>query len=157
MSDNKTDLYSMFKGAEPPALSYTRADVENELEPVAGDRIIGTLGGNLPDTFVELTILEMELEDIAQDLRARAVKHVSNIILDGETDSAKLMQEATTHGLFHSEEEAAELFEKQALYYKMHSDFWYNVRTLFDCWNDWLSIRHDFHIVSVGKKFTKST
>jgi hypothetical protein len=143
----------LFPGADPRPPAYTREDVENNLDAVAGDKIVGTLGGNLPDTFVEMTILEMELEELGQTLRERAVERVKDLILDGSMDMQSLMTSALDHGLFESEMEAALVFEKQALYYKMHSDFWYNVRTLFDCWNDWLSIRHDFIVVSTGKKF----
>jgi hypothetical protein len=155
MSDNKPplDIHKMF-GVEKP-VSYTRLDVEETLEPVAGDKIIGTLGGNMPDAFVEMTILELELEEFAATLRERAVNRVAGQIIEGNMDMQSIMTQALDHGLFTSETEAADMFEKQALYYKLHSEFWYNVRTLFDCWNDWLAIRHDFHIVSLGKKFTK--
>jgi hypothetical protein len=154
MSEDKPplDIHAMF-GVDKAPPPYGRTDVEENLEPVAGDRIIGTLGGNMPDAFCEMTILEMELEEFSQKLRERAVSRVSNLILEGEMDMSQIMSQALDHGLFDSELEASEIFEKQALYYKLHSEFWYNVRTLFDCWNEWLAIRHDFHIVSLGKKF----
>lgn len=162
MKDEKPDsgkIAAMFGADAPPdpdaALGID--DVIAELQPVAGDRVIGTLETTDVDMYVELTIAEWELDDLGTELRKRVAAHMAERVVEqmgGEYDLNAILQNATKFNLFQNEAEAEQLFKLQAQFMALHSTFWCNMRSRFECWNEWLSVRQGWRLVSTGKKFS---
>lgn len=153
---DRDKLAKLFKGYEPAPeeVPYGRVDVEEAFEPVAGDTVLGTLSTRMQEQFIELTALEMELEDYAEEFRAKHAQHVAKHA-EQAGNLAWMMQASASISFFNSEAEAEEFFEKQMRYAKLHSAFWYWVRQAFNCWGSFLQIRQGWRLVKLGKKYVE--
>lgn len=133
------------------SVEYSVEDISSTLEPISGARIVGKLDKSLSAAYCEMANAELELDAISETMQKRAA-FASIEHLGRPTEMAEAMRSSS---LFHSEEEASQLYQRVARWEELRATFWYQARLTFNCWNDWLEVRDEFRVVSLGKKYTK--
>lgn len=142
------------KGVElQPPEPTEREWVEQQLEAVAGDKIVGTLDEIEIERFVSMTMIDLELEEIQQMLRNRLEEAQIRIAHKAAGNWNEYMRLAQQHSLYHSDEEAEEVYRVFFETEYQKSSFWRDIRAKYDVWGDTLAIRHGWTIVTTGKKY----
>jgi hypothetical protein len=132
-----------------------RQTVEELLEPVAGDMVIGQLPPALIVAFVETQHLAFKLEEYVSHIRdkiADRTKTVARAQLDGEKWD-DLVRIAGELPLFDSDEEAGEYFHALASYEAKHKELVLEIRMLTSNFIYGYDIRQDFKVVRLAKRF----
>jgi hypothetical protein len=149
-------LAALFGGGniEPNAIEPSdREWVEDQLEPVAGDRVIGTLSEEEVERFVSMTMIDLELEGLQQMLRNRLEEAQIKFTHRAGGNWTEYMRLMQSHSLYNDEAEAEETFHVYHESAYQQSAFWRDIRAKHDVWGDTLAIRHGWTIVSLGKKY----
>jgi hypothetical protein len=149
---SKPDLNALFGISDP----YTVEDVEAELEPVHGDRVIATLNDDFRGLYVRMAIAEMHLTDALahyQDIVATKIgQQIAEKIGSMGVSEAGLSVAGHT-SLFANEAEFSSYMALVARHQYLYSEFWYKLRTDLETWNSVLSVRKGYAVVDLGKKF----
>lgn len=135
---------------------YTREEVAETLDGIQGNREIGPLDEELVSLYVTLVNAEFQLDDLASDINRRFVEQSMSKVLDvlnGATGITDFHQKMASNGWYEDEAEASMMLERVARWERLNYTFWYDVRSHFNNWIDWLEIRSGFRVVSIGKKW----
>jgi hypothetical protein len=149
-SDKLAKMFGASHSADPEA--NDRQWVEEQLEPVAGDKIIGTLDDAEVDRFVQMSLLEIEHDEMQHTLRKRITE--AQIRAQSEAnDWNQFVRLMGQHKLFSNDAEAEDSWRLTFEYQYQWFAFWRDTRAKHSAWGDNLSIRHGWVIVSTGKKY----
>jgi hypothetical protein len=157
-SDDKPDIHKWLgigdhKAPEPVDSEPTdREWVEEQLDPVAGDKQICTLTEEQIEQFVHLSIAEFDHMEMQEEtgkrielIRQEAAQEASDMI-----DYHKRLQTAK---VFRNAAEGEEAFRLYHEWEMRSATFWYSIRAQCGVWGDFLAVRRGWIVVSVGKKY----
>lgn len=121
-----------------------------ELDPVAGNVVIGELTLEERGLFNELIQAEDDLDDWDREIRVRSAKAVAENI--GESEGFDDLVHLVTAQNLVNKVEAEEFFELNARHAYVKSMFWYNVRHRLQTFATRLSIRAGYKVCNLGPK-----
>lgn len=153
---NRSKLETLFGAANFKPVEDQQTDkdwVADQLDPVAGDRVICTLNGLQIEAFIALTILDLELEELQQMLTMRLQKHQISMIQNQPATWEEFHKRHENFSLYTGAEEAEETWETFIESQYQTLAFWRDVRARNHCWGDDLEVRHGFVVVTTGKKY----
>jgi hypothetical protein len=133
-----------------------RRDVEESLEPVAGDPTIHTMGDSEIMAFCNMVELQWKLEefhDIMKDRIAERSTKMMRASMDG-LQPQELFEMAQDINVFENDREAYDYFHALALYEYRNKDFVWTIRVLTDNFTHRYDIRQGFKVVRLAKRYS---
>ncbi len=125
-------------------------DENLELDPVAGEKVITTLDPEEIRDYRNLLGIRQRFMDITEDLREAADISVALSITDGgkslQDSLSGVSSDPEVQSLLH------EWFYMDALWQKVRSVFWFNIRQRTGCFTKFLEVRAGYSVVELGSK-----